>query len=194
MSHYRQRILQDIKRLIEPLGTVESALDFGSGDGFYASQWRHGSTIRSVTPVDVVERKNSIVVPTLYGGDRLPFTDQSFELAYAIDVLHHCHDPGAALRDLMRCSSKYLLIKDHTYKGRMGKLTLGLLDEIGNRRFGIPSPYLYQYRWTWVEEIESSGWRRMAFSNPMRCHTGFLGAVTNSLQFVGLWERVHGVV
>jgi hypothetical protein len=194
MTHYRQRIFDEVKRLIEPLGVVDSALDFGSGDGFYASQWSNGSIVRTVTPVDVVERKNSIVVPTLYDGDCLPFPDRSFVLAYAIDVLHHCHDPGAALRDLMRCSSKFLLLKDHTYESRVGKLTLGLLDEIGNRRFGIPSPYLYQYRWTWVEEIEASGWRRISFSNPMRCHTGILGAVTNSLQFIGLWERDRALV
>jgi SAM-dependent methyltransferase len=191
MTLYRQRILEEIKRLIEPLGPIESALDFGSGDGFYASQWRNGTAVKSVTAVDVVERKHSLVVPTLYGGERLPFSDRSFELAYAIDVLHHCRDPSAALRDLKRCSSRYLLVKDHTYQSSIGKFALGLLDEIGNRRFGIPSPYLYQLRWAWVEQIESSGWRRLSLMHPMHCHAGMLGAATNGLQFVGLWERTR---
>jgi SAM-dependent methyltransferase len=191
MTRYRQRILEKINQLVEPLGPMEAALDFGSGDGFFASQWKNGRAVRSVTAVDVVERKASLVAPNLYDGERLPFSDESFDLAYAIDVLHHCHDPVMALRDLSRCSRQYLLIKDHTYQGRIGKLALGVLDEIGNRRFGIPSPYLYQRGWAWVEQIESSGWRRLSLTHPLRCHAGILGAVTNDLQFIGLWERVR---
>jgi SAM-dependent methyltransferase len=191
MTQYRQRVLEKIKQLVEPLGPMETALDFGSGDGFFASQWKNGRAVRSVTAVDVVERKTSLVAPNLYDGERLPFSDGSFDLAYAIDVLHHCHDPVMALRDLSRCSRQYLLIKDHTYQGRIGKFALGLLDEIGNRRFGVPSPYLYQRGWAWVELIESSGWRRLSLTHPLHCHSGILGSVTNDLQFIGLWERVR---
>jgi SAM-dependent methyltransferase len=191
MTRYRQRILEKINELVEPLGPLETALDFGSGDGFFASQWQKGRTVRSVTALDVVERKTSLIVPTLYDGGRMPFMDDSFDLAYAIDVLHHCGDPAMALRDLARCSRKYLLIKDHTYQNIIGKLTLALLDEIGNRRFGIPSRYLYQRGWAWVDQIESEGWRRMSLTHPMYCHAGALGAATNRLQFVGLWERVR---
>jgi hypothetical protein len=191
MTLYRQRILEKMRQLIEPLGPLDAALDFGSGDGFFASQWRNGGAVRSVTAVDVAERKTSLVVPIVYDGKRLPFSDHSFDLAYAIDVLHHCYDPALALGDLSRCSRQYLLIKDHTYEGRIGKLALGMLDEIGNRRFGIASPRLYQHGWTWVEQIESSGWRRLSLTHPMRCHRGVLGAATNCLQFIGLWERAR---
>jgi SAM-dependent methyltransferase len=191
MSAYRERILAHVRQLIEPLGPLDTALDFGSGDGFFASRWKPGGAVRSVVPVDVVKRKASLVTPVLYDGERLPFADLSFDLVYSIDVLHHCPNPDAAIRDMSRCSRRYLLIKDHTYRSRLGKLMLGLLDEVGNRRFGIPSPYLYQRRWEWVEQIELSGWRRVQLTHPMICHTGLLGAATNSLQFIGLWERVH---
>lgn len=189
MTLYRQRVLEQIQQLIRPLGPLDTALDFGSGDGFFASQWQGGDVVRRVTAVDVVERKSSLFVPQLYDGKRLPFDDSSFELAYAIDVLHHCPDPSNALRDVSRCSRRYLLIKDHTYRSAMGKLTLGVLDELGNRRFGIPSPYLYQRGWEWVEQIESDGWRRLSLIHPSKCHAGLLGVATNTLQFVGLWER-----
>jgi SAM-dependent methyltransferase len=191
MTRYRQRILEKIRQLVEPIGPIETALDFGSGDGFFASQWKDVGSIRSVTAVDVVERKSSLVVPVLYDGKQLPFSDRSFELVYAVDVLHHCSDPITALSDLSRCSSRYLLIKDHTYTNKIGKLALGFLDEIGNRRFGIPSPYLYQRGWTWIDQIESSGWRRLSLTHPLHCHKGVLGIVTNGLQFIGLWERTR---
>jgi SAM-dependent methyltransferase len=190
VTRYRYRILEKIRELVKPLGPIKTVLDFGAGDGFFASQWKNEMAVKSVTAVDVVERKTSFVVPTLYDGERLPFADQSFDLAYAVDVLHHCNDPPVAINDLARCSRQYLLIKDHTYQGRIGKFTLGILDEIGNRRFGIPSPQQYQRGWEWVEQIESKDWRRLSLMHPLPCHSGVLGAVTNGLQFVGLWERV----
>ena len=191
MSRYRHRILAQIQDLIRPLGVLSSALDFGSGDGFFASQWKSNGLVHAVTAVDVVERKSSIMVPILYDGVRLPFADRSFDLAYSVDVFHHCPDPPQAIADLSRCARRYLLIKDHTYRSAAGKFALATLDEIGNRKFGIPSPYLYQRRWDWIEQIEAGGWRRIALIHPMRCHTGILGAATNHLQFIGLWERLN---
>jgi len=144
--------------------------------------------VKRLAPVDVVERKESLVVPQLYDGRRLPFEDRAFDLAYAVDVLHHCPDPLHAIDDMARCAKRYLLIKDHTYHTAAGRWTLAVLDELGNRRFGIPSPYLYQQDWRWVEHLESRGWRRVAFEHPLACHTGPL-AVTNRLQWIALWER-----
>jgi SAM-dependent methyltransferase len=189
MTDYRVRVLAHIVELLKPLGTLNSALDFGSGDGFFASQWSKNQLIRAVTAVDVVERPASFVVPTLYDGERLPYNERQFDIAYAIDVLHHCPDPSKALADMLRCANRYVLIKDHTYRTSAGKLALGVLDELGNRRFGIPSPYLYQKEWAWATQIEAAGWRRMELHHPLRCHTGLLGAATNSLQFIGLWAR-----
>ncbi len=189
MTLYRERILEAVQQLLEPLYPIETALDFGSGDGFFASQWARQGKIKSVTAVDVVERRTSWVKPTLYDGERLPFADRSFDLAYAIDVLHHCHSPATALRDLARCAAKYLLVKDHTYSSWAGKWTLSVLDEIGNRRFGIPSPHQYQRRWEWVTQIESDGWHRLSLTHPLYCHSSLLGATTNPLQFIGLWVR-----
>lgn len=188
MSAYRQRILQSIEAALKPLGPLEAALDFGAGDGFFASHLAARTGLRHITPIDVVERARSFVKPRLYAGDKLPFADGSFDLAYAVDVLHHCPDPLQALADLARCTRRYLLLKDHNHEGRLGGLTLGVLDELGNRRFGIPSPYLYQRHWAWVKWIEAQGFRRLQFVHPMRCHHGVLGW-TNGLQFMGLWER-----
>ncbi len=191
MSAYRLRILEQLAAALQPLEPIRHALDFGSGDGYFASQLPQRAKLTAITPVDVVERAQSFIRPQLYAGDKLPFADGAFELAYSVDVLHHCPDPMAALADLARCSSRYLMLKDHNHGGAWGKLTLGLLDEIGNRRFGIPSPYLYQHDWAWVKWIESHGFGRRLFIHPMPCHVGPL-ALTNGLQFMGLWERQDG--
>jgi SAM-dependent methyltransferase len=187
ITHYRHRILAKVETLLRPL-PIADVLDFGSGDGFFASHVRQLPQVKRLAPVDVVERKESLVVPQLYDGRRLPFDDGAFDLAYAVDVLHHCPDPLHAIDDMARCSSRYLLIKDHTYHTAAGRWTLAVLDELGNRRFGIPSPYLYQQDWRWAEHLEARGWRRVAFEHPLACHTGLLAA-TNRLQWIALWER-----
>jgi SAM-dependent methyltransferase len=190
MTDYRARILEALLAALKPLGPLGPALDFGSGDGFFAHHLGRAAALQSITPVDVVERAHSHVKPRLYDGQRLPFDDGSFELAYSVDVLHHCPDPLAALADLTRCTRRYLLLKDHNHHGSLGRFTLGVMDEMGNRRFGIPSPYLYQRDWAWVKWIEQQGFRRLQFQHPMPCHVGPL-ALTNRLQFMGLWERVR---
>ena len=190
ITAYRPRILEQLRASIAPLG-VDRVLDFGCGDGYFASEVAKLPQVRQVVSVDVVARPGSFVEATLYDGVRLPFDDRFFELSYAVDVLHHCPDPIAAIDDMARCSGRYLLIKDHTFHSVAGKYVLAVLDELGNRRFGIPSPYRYQRDWQWVEHIEARGWKRLQMMHPMACHTGPL-RLTNGLQWMGLWERQAG--
>ena len=190
ITNYRERVLADIRHELAAVGPIGSALDFGSGDGFFCSRLRTLGAADTITPVDVVERKQSHVRPVLYDGGRLPFGAASFDLAYAVDVLHHCPDPLFALDEMARCTRRWLLLKDHNCNGPVGDVALTVLDELGNRRFGIPSPGLYQRHWAWVQRLESRGFKRLAFRHPLRCHVGLLGALTNSLQFIGLWQRV----
>jgi len=189
LTAYRPRILAHLQRLIAPLGALPQVLDFGAGDGYFASEISRWGGIGNLVPVDVVERPESLVRPRIYDGRTLPFADAQFDLAYAVDVLHHCPDPLAAIDEILRCTRRFVVLKDHTCDGPIGQATLAVLDELGNRRFGIPSPYLYQRGWQWVQHIEAAGWQRRAFEHPLACHAGVLGALTNPLQWIGLWER-----
>lgn len=40
----------------------------------------------------------------------LPFADRSFDVVFEANLLHHVDDPSAALRELCRCSGRYLLM------------------------------------------------------------------------------------
>jgi SAM-dependent methyltransferase len=189
MTLYRERTLQQIESTLRVAGPLSSALDFGSGDGFFCKHLSERGLIRSITPVDVVERSHSFVKPRLYDGKRLPFEDGSFDLCYAVDVVHHCPDPIAALADMARCTRRWLLLKDHNCHGPLGHMALAALDEMGNRRFGIPSPGRYQHDWAWARWLEQQGFERAHWQHPVRSHRGLLGYATNRLQFVGLWRR-----
>ena len=59
------------------------------------------------------------------------------------------------------------------------------------RILAVPSLYQYQRGWNWLPVIEAAGFRQVALVHPTRCHARVLGALTNGLQFVGLWERTE---
>jgi SAM-dependent methyltransferase len=189
MNSYRRRVLDLLRGVLGPHAPVARALDFGAGDGWFAHSFAEGRLAREVVAVDVQPRARTFVPTLLYDGRRLPFADRSFDLVSSIDVLHHCPDPRASLREALRCAGRFFLLKDHTYRGPLGRAALCVLDEVGNRRFGIPSPYHYQRGREWFPVIEEQGFRLKRLVHPAPCHTGPLGWTTNGLQFVALWER-----
>src|SRR5688572_23085810 len=95
-------------------------LDFGAGDGWIANELASRGVGAQIECVDVVRRPDSFSDVQVYDGERLPFEDHSFDLVYSVDVLHHCPDPAASLRDVLRCSRRYALLKDHTWRTRVG--------------------------------------------------------------------------
>jgi SAM-dependent methyltransferase len=192
VNPYRLRVWDAFQPLLARVGRAETALDFGSGDGWFATRVRASGRVGDLTPVDVLRRDAVLVEPVLYDGTRLPFPDRAFDLSYAVDVLHHCPDPAATLRDLLRVTARWLLLKDHTYTTPAGRLALAVLDELGNRRFGVPSVYKYQHAWDWFPVVEAAGFRLVERVHPVRCHVRLLGAVTNRFQFAALWERTGG--
>lgn len=189
MNPYRRRVLDMFRGVLRPLAPFERSLDYGGGDGWFAWSFQQDGLVRAVTAVDVQQRPHTFAPVTYYDGQRLPYPDRSFDLVSSIDVLHHCPSPRASLTEALRCSGRFFLLKDHTYRGLGGKLTLGLLDEVGNRRFGVPSLYHYQKQWEWFPWIEEAGFVLRQLIYPARCHVGPLGWTTNSFQFIGLWER-----
>lgn len=192
MNAYRVRVLNCLSPILADLEGVEHALDFGSGDGWFASQISRMSEVGQLTAIDVRRRPDVHFEPMIYEpGAPLPFKNESFDLAYSIDVLHHCADPLFQLNELCRVSRKYILIKDHTYRTFWGRWALAVLDEVGNRRFGIPSPYNYQIGDSWTEHMNKRGWSVKLSIPDVQCHVGLLGIMTNSLQCLHLYERAY---
>ena len=186
---YRERIVSLACQHLRGQPVARRALDFGAGDGYVATRLEREGVAREIVCIDVTRRERTFRDVTLYDGVRLPFEDRSFDLAYAIDVLHHCPDPTAGLRELCRVSRRHVLLKDHTYVTPLGWATLCALDELGNRRFGIPSVYRYQRRWAWDAVLEAEGFTLADRVHPATCEDRPWGRFTNALQFTALWTR-----
>jgi ubiquinone/menaquinone biosynthesis C-methylase UbiE len=191
MNPYRQRVWQQMRMLLDGLDVTPSViLDFGSGDGWFSLKMGEYYPGAEITSIDIKKREKLFLEPLLYEPGRpLPFEAASFELTYAVDVLHHCNSPEYYLDELVRVSRRYLLIKDHSWRSKWGFWALAVLDELGNRRFGIPSPQHYQYSSQWTEHLKARGWILRQLIDQCPCHSGVLGAMTNRLQYLALYER-----
>ncbi|MBI3789471.1 MAG: class I SAM-dependent methyltransferase [Gemmatimonadetes bacterium] len=189
ITGYRDRTYALVRDAMRALGPIATAVDVGAGEGWYAQALMRDGVITHVTPVEVQRRATVLVEPLLYDGTRLPFDDGGVDLVYAVDVVHHAHDPFALLADMARVARRWLVLKDHTYASFAGRATLAVMDEIGNRRFGIPSPGRYQHAWDWIPALERVGFRPRSMLHPAPCHGGLMGALTNRLQFVAAFER-----
>ncbi len=191
ITGYRGRTYAMVRDAMRALGPIGSAVDVGAGEGWYARHLMDDGVIDRITPVEVQRRTLTLVEPVLYDGVRLPFDDRAVELVYAVDVVHHAGNPFDLLDDMARVAGKWLVLKDHTYASTLGRTTLAVLDEVGNRRFGIPSPGRYQHGWSWLPRLAACGFTPRAMLHPAPCHSGVLGAFTNRLQFVAAFERTH---
>jgi ubiquinone/menaquinone biosynthesis C-methylase UbiE len=97
-----------------------SLLDVGCGEGLLVSRWarRLGEEVR-VVGIDL--REESIQAGWAKHGapnleyrvmeaEKLPFADDEFDLASAIEVLEHVPDPERTLSEMARCARGHLLV------------------------------------------------------------------------------------
>jgi len=152
---YRALVLENIYPLIE---THLQILDVGCDDGAFSSElMQHDSTLK-VVGVDVQSHRRAIIPKAIYDGDHLPFPDGSFDLVMAIDVLHHTPDMLQVMREMARVSRRYLLIKDHLWKGSIINLWLiGLFDWLMNTPLGIGCAFNYPKAEVWEHSFSLLG-------------------------------------
>jgi len=108
----RQRV-NYIRRWLE-LEKIQTALDVGCGNGFstYHMQ-QHISNIWGLDRSDYMLAKHPLHGNgrlVIADGLQLPFADNSFDLVYGWEVLHHISDPSQVIAEMTRVSRQYVLI------------------------------------------------------------------------------------
>jgi ubiquinone/menaquinone biosynthesis C-methylase UbiE len=103
-------------KLIKPL-TIESILDVGAGEGFTLARLAEeniGKKREGIEYVDEAIELGKKVNPdvNIKKGNiyELPYKDNSFELVICTEVLEHLDHPDQGMGELVRVSSKYLLL------------------------------------------------------------------------------------
>jgi SAM-dependent methyltransferase len=130
-------------------------LDIGCGSGEIGSDLVAAG--HRVIGVEVLARESCAIPFARFDGRRLPFPDDSFEHAVIVDVLHHTADPTAVLAEARRVTTGSVVLKDHYAESSRARLTLGAMDWVGNRQFGVGREGAYLSRSEWDAVFAAAG-------------------------------------
>jgi SAM-dependent methyltransferase len=148
---YGRRIRRLSELLSELIPPGCSLLDVGCGDGKLARSLQLKRPDLRIEGVEVLLRKHTWIPVTSFDGKSLPYGDARFDGVMLIDVLHHTPDPLLLLREALRVSRRWLVLKDHVLRGLCAGLRLRFMDYVGNARHRVALPYHYLSTNEWNE-------------------------------------------
>lgn len=149
---------------------VLSVLDVGAGTGEMAQAISSFRPELIFSGVDVYIRPKTFIPVVKYDGDRLPFDDDSFDAVITVDVLHHCDDPVAVLKECARVSKRFVIIKDHVSDSVYDEKILAFMDWVGNSAHGVVLPYNYLSTSDWASAFDKAGLKTMQNVNQLNLY------------------------
>ena len=118
-------------------------LDVGTGDGLIAAAVAERRRDVSIEGIDVLVRPETAIPVTPFDGREIPLPAASVDVVTMFDVLHHADDPAALLAEACRVARTCVVLKDHVANGWLARTILAVMDEVGNRRYGVALPHHY---------------------------------------------------
>lgn len=143
---------------------INNALDVGCGNGF--STYYMQEYVPDIWAVDRSSRMLSQHplrdTQKLRLGDalKLPFADNSFDLVYGWEVLHHISEPSKAVAEMARVSRRYVLIAEPNPLN-LAQFLFALIDSEHRWVLRYKLPYmcrLFDSVGLQVEHSSSGGW------------------------------------
>jgi SAM-dependent methyltransferase len=159
----RVRVLAEMLSALLPENA--SALDIGCGDGTLGALIAASRPDVRLQGIEVKPRSGCRIPCREFDGTNLPFADGSFEVCMFVDVLHHTSDVKALLREAVRVSRSFILLKDHLRENALDGATLRMMDWVGNRPHGVRLTYNYQSREEWSEHFAACGLKEKSWSS-----------------------------
>jgi SAM-dependent methyltransferase len=148
LHDYRMDVLAN--EIVALLPTVSSILDIGCGDGDLEKRIQAKLPQRVAFQGVDIDNKYGQATIDVYDGCYLPYPDNSFDVTFFCDVLHHVTDIKSLLAEGVRTSSKYILIKEHHYYSALDYHKLKFMDYVGNRAYGVDNICNYQNEPYWL--------------------------------------------
>ncbi len=145
----RVRVLSSL--LSQVLPDNSTILDVGCGDGMIDKLILENRPDVKITGLDILIREKTFIEVQKFDGKSIPSPDNQYDCVQFIDVLHHTTDPMILLKEAVRVSKKFILIKDHLKEGFLGEATLKFMDWVGNARYKVVLPYNYWTESEWKD-------------------------------------------
>lgn len=134
-----------------------TGLDIGCGSGEILGLLNEYRPELKLTGAEVIARDDAHIPIVQYDGKSLPFEDGSFDFTMMVDVLHHTDDPEATLKEAVRVSRRFVLIKDHYCENVLDDSVLRFMDWVGNRAHGVHLPFNYLSNARWQDLFPKCG-------------------------------------
>jgi SAM-dependent methyltransferase len=184
----RTRVLAEMLAAQIPQGA--SALDVGCGDGTIASLMARLRPDISIQGVEYLVRPGCKIECRSFDGTTLPYPDASFDVSLFVDVLHHTRDPAVLLREAVRVTRRFVLLKDHINENVLDDITLRFMDWVGNRPHGVVLTYNYHSREQWAEYFALCGLKEVSWNREVPLYPWpFSLIVGRGLHFVSLLAK-----
>lgn len=184
----RARVLAE--RLAAQIPQGAAVLDIGCGDGTIASLIGQLRPDLSLQGVEFMVRPDCKIPCHSFDGATLPYADASFDVCLFVDVLHHTQDPAILLREAVRVTRNFVLLKDHVGENIFDNLTLRFMDWVGNRPYGVVLTYNYQSRKQWAAYFSMCGLQEESWSQDVPLYPWpFRLVVGRRLHFVSLLRK-----
>lgn len=185
---YDRRMKRLTELLTDFLSDSKNILDVGCGDGRIDAMILENNDV-SITGVDVLVRDTTYIPVIEYDGIHIP-DDGEPDTIMTVDVLHHTDDPAALVREMTRCTGRYIVIKDHYRHGFISYLKLRLMDYVGNAHYKVRLPYNYLSPAQWDEIFRENGLKVVKKAESLDLYTGLFHLLFDrNLHFIVKLEK-----
>lgn len=140
------------KEFVPPASRV---LDIGGGWGFYVEPLERSRNCK-VTVLDVVEPRFRKAPVVTYGGERIPFPDQSFDVSLLVTMLHHVRSPEKVLAEAKRVTRRFVIVIEDLYQRWAGRMWTILRDSFYNFEY-VGHPRNFRAKEGWLQCFRNLG-------------------------------------
>lgn len=168
---------------------VCSILDIGCGDGLISSKIQNSRNELKYTGIDVMERPKCEINYQSFDGINIPFDENTFDAVQLIDVLHHVEDIDSVMKNALKYTRKYIIIKDHIYENTLDFQTLKFMDWVGNAPHGVKVIYNFQKEKKWDEMFGINNLTKYFYNNKIKLYPRFANWIFGrKLHFIAILE------
>lgn len=130
-------------------------LEVGSGDrGIAPFIKRSVVTIDMSFDLENLKRVGKINFPVRGKIENLPFSDDSFDIAIAVDLFEHLTEiqRDIAIKELFRVAKRYVVVAVPC--GKKAACMEGILDRFHQKRFGVSNKWLVEHKKNVLPEVD----------------------------------------
>ncbi|HEB35672.1 hypothetical protein LCGC14_0699820 [marine sediment metagenome] len=119
-------------------GKPLSILDVGCGNGFFTHYFEGFYTTYALDFSRAMLKNNSSKKKICGSATQLPFGDDSFDIAFCSNLLHHLEEPEVAILEMKRVSREYVVLSEPNRNNPL-MFMFGLIkkEEQGTLRFSL---------------------------------------------------------